>query len=164
MEEAWALGWLLPGEQSLWRRMSGPDRRHAAGVARGTASLLDDGGPLPGREVMAAALLHDVGKVESGLGTFARVGVTLAAMAVGRDRLASPPRDHPDHWAAPRWFVTIRQRAGDYLRHDSIGAAMLAEAGADPSTVAWAGEHHLPPERWTLDRRTADALKAADGD
>ncbi len=37
-----------------------------------------------GREVVAAALLHDVGKIEAGLGTWARAGVTFAAMAVGR--------------------------------------------------------------------------------
>ena len=79
------------GGADLWGRMSGPDRRHAVEVARETIRLLDEGTPpqegsLP-REVVAAALLHDVGKVESGLGTFARVGVTLAAMAAGRVRL-----------------------------------------------------------------------------
>jgi hypothetical protein len=36
-----------------------------------------------------------VGKVEARLGTFARVGVTLAALALGRGRLL--------HWAAPDW-------------------------------------------------------------
>ena len=151
-EEAWALEWLRPGEQEVWRRMSGPDRRHAAGVARDTASLLAD--PRPPREVMAAALLHDVGKVESGLGTFSRVAVTLAAIAVGRERLTGERADLPE------W----RRRVRDYLLHDQIGASMLAGAGSDALTVAWAGEHHLPPERWSLDRRVADALKAADGD
>ena len=65
--------------------MSGPDRRHAVGVARDTVRLLapDD----PPRGVIVAALLHDVGKASSALGTFSRVGVTLAAMAVGRRRL-----------------------------------------------------------------------------
>nr|MDA8047566.1 hypothetical protein [Actinomycetota bacterium] len=77
-EEAWALGWLRPGEQLLWRRMSGPDRRHAAGVARDVDRLLAPDPPV--REVMASALLHDVGKVESGLGTFSRVAVTVAAL------------------------------------------------------------------------------------
>jgi hypothetical protein len=152
-EERWALGWLRPGEQDLWRRMSGPDRRHAAGVARDVRALLDP--PAPGREVMASALLHDVGKVESGLGTFARVGVTVAAIGMGRDRLRVVP-GHP----AGRG----RRRVSDYLDHDRIGAKLLAGAGSDPTTVAWAAEHHLPPERWSLDRRVADALKAADGD
>lgn len=164
MEEAWALGWLLPGEQELWHRMSGPDRRHAAGVAREVAALLDDGRSLPGREVMAAALLHDVGKIESGLGTFARVGVTLAAMAVGRERLTSPPPARSEHWAAPRWFSKLRQKAQVYLTHDRVGAELLTQAGAHPTTVSWAAEHHLPASRWTVERRVAEALKAADGD
>ncbi|HET6963636.1 MAG TPA: hypothetical protein VFH58_02620 [Acidimicrobiales bacterium] len=149
-EEAWALGWLLPGEQRLWRRMSGPDRRHAAGVARDTAALL--GTEAPDRPVMASALLHDVGKVESGLGTFSRVAVTVAAIVAGRERLVGG--------GGGGW----RRRVGDYLTHDRIGASLLEEAGSDPLTVAWAREHHQPPEEWTLDRRVADALKAADGD
>jgi hypothetical protein len=152
-EEAWALGWLVPGEQDLWRRMSGPDRRHAAGVARDTIALL---GAPPGREVVAAALLHDVGKVVSGFGTIARVAVTIAAIAFGRDRLAASADDP----TAGR----LRRRIGEYLVHDRIGADLCQEAGSDPLTVAWAGEHHLPMERWTLDRPVALALKEADGD
>ena len=195
--EIWALGWLVPGERDLWRRMSGPDRRHAAGVAREVAGLLGwtvdsapgggagasggspsgasgagagapgasgagasgagasgaSGAGEPAREVMASALLHDVGKVESGLGTFARVAVTLAAMGLGRDRLV-----------AASTSTGLRRRVSDYLTHDQIGAELLRQAGSHPDTVAWAGEHHLPPEQWTLDRRVADALKAADGD
>lgn len=139
-EERWALGWLRPGEQDLWRRMSGPDRRHAAGVGR-----LVVGSFGPSREVVAAALLHDVGKVESGLGTFSRVAVTLAAMALGRERVPG-------------------RRAGLYLAHDRVGADLLLAAGSDPTTVAWAAEHHLPPEQWTVERRAAVAMKEADGD
>jgi len=155
-DEEWALGHLLPGEQQLWRRMSGPDRRHAVGVARDVIALLSTDGDAPGRAVVASALLHDVGKVESGLGTVARALVTLAAIAVGRHRLGGGANGRP----ARAW----RRRVADYLAHDRIGAELLAGAGSDPVTVAWSGEHHLPPERWSLDRRVADALKAADGD
>ncbi len=42
-DERWAEDHLLPGEQALWQRMSGPDRRHAIGVARRTVA--DLGGP-----------------------------------------------------------------------------------------------------------------------
>lgn len=169
-DEAWALASLLPGEQELWRRMSGPDRRHAVAVARETLALLGDeagaggasdpasAGGAPNqlsageRPVIASALLHDVGKVEAGLGTFARVGVTVAAIVVGRDRLAQP---EPGRW---------RERAARYLAHDRIGAELLRAAGSDPLTVAWAGEHHLDPSRWSVDPRVGAALKAADGD
>ena len=160
-DEAWALGSLLEGEQVLWRRMSGPDRRHAVGVAREAVRLL--GPEIPSREVVAAALLHDVGKVESGLGTFARVGVTLAAMAAGRDRLltwtGSSPSG-PERQKSLSW----RGRVGMYLTHDRLGAELLERAGSNELTSTWAREHHLSPARWTVDSRVAGALKAADGD
>lgn len=152
-DEAWAVSKLLPGEQQLWDRMSGPDRRHAIGVARDTAMLL--GEPSPGRDVVAAALLHDVGKVEASLGTFARVGVTLAGLVAGRERLAA--------WA-DRGGRDWRSRVGHYVTHDRIGGDLLRGGGSEPLTIAWAEEHHRPPESWTVDRRVAQALKDADGD
>lgn len=142
-EEGWALSLLVDGEPRLWRRMSGPDRRHAAGVARDVASAL---GADATRPVLAAALLHDVGKIDAGIGTLARVPATLLGL-VARDR-----------------FAAGEGRVARYLRHDEIGGRMLAQAGSDPLTSTWAAEHHLPPDRWTLPRPIADALKSADGD
>ncbi len=130
-EEAWALAQLHDGERALWTRMSDADRRHAVGVAQAV--------PV---ELAPAALLHDVGKIDSGLGTFARVGATL---------LGSVTRSWPG-------------RVGRYLRHDEIGADLLAAAGSDPLTVAWAREHHLPEDRWTVPLDAGRALKAADDD
>ncbi len=161
-DDEWALGQLLPGEQDLWRRMSGPDRRHAVGVARDTASLL--GEETPGREVTAAALLHDVGKVESSFGTFSRVGITLAALASGRTRLVAWAEDPDSGGERSGRRPGLRTRVGLYLTHDRIGADLLRAAGANQLTVTWAGEHHQPPETWTVDRRVAQALKDADGD
>jgi hypothetical protein len=157
-DEEWALSSLLDGEQVLWHSMSGPDRRHAVGVARETVRLL---GPNPQpREVVAAALLHDVGKVESGLGTFARVGVTLAAMGAGRTRVLTWAGSSSSGPGRPSW----RGRVGMYLAHDRLGAELLQGAGSNELTWTWAREHHLPAARWTVDSRVADALKAADGD
>ena len=156
-DEQWARFSLLDGEQLLWHRMSGPDRRHAVGVARDAVELLGPGAP--GRDVVAAALLHDVGKVESGLGTFARVGVTVAALVAGRQRLI----DWSEGGRGGRG-PAVRRRVGSYLTHDRIGADLLTQAGSAPLTVAWAAEHHLAPERWTVDPKVGAALKAADGD
>jgi hypothetical protein len=149
-DDTWATTSLVPGEVALWRRMSGPDRRHAVGVARRTTELL---GPRATRPVVAAALLHDVGKVDSGLGPVRRSLVTMAAMAAGRD-------------AAHRWRDRRGplRRAGRYLCHDEIGARMLDLAGSDALTTAWAREHHLPRARWTVPGNIGDALKAADDD
>lgn len=132
--------------------MSKADRRHAAGVARQVDRAL---GPGTERPVLAAALLHDVGKTASGLGTFGRVAATVTAAIAGRERV--------EEWStagARGW----RHRMAAYFRHPTIGAASLAEAGSHELTIAWAREHHLPPERWTVPRREADALKAADDD
>ena len=143
-DEAWARDALLAGERPLWDRMSGPDRRHAVAVARRAEAAL---GRRATRSVVAAALLHDVGKVDSGLGTFSRVGATVVAAVVGRKRLGR--RDG---------------RLGRYTRHDVIGADLLAAAGSDPLTRTWAREHHLPKARWTVDPEVGAALKAADDD
>lgn len=141
-DDAWARSFLTAGEQALWTRMSGADRRHAVAVAR----------RLPGAERSAtaavpAALLHDVGKVASRLGPWRRAATTALAMAVGRERLA-------------------RGRGGmaRYLRHDSLGAGLLEGAGSDRLTIAWAREHHLPDDRWTVPPGLGAALKAADDD
>jgi hypothetical protein len=143
-DESWATAAMTEGEVALWRRMSGADRRHAAGVARRTAADLGDEATRP---VLAAALLHDVGKVSSGLGPIRRALATVVSWVVGHDRAASG-----------------QGRVGRYLRHDAIGADLLDAAGSDPLTVTWAREHHLSPDRWSLPLPIGTALKAADDD
>ena len=145
VDEMWARDSLLPGERGLWVQMSNADRRHAIGVARHAVAAL--GRERATRPVRAAALLHDVGKISSGFGPVARAGATVWAGVRGRSRVAAGDG-----------------RVARYLRHDAIGAALLAEAGSDSVTVAWAAEHHRPPRDWTLPADVADALKAADDD
>jgi len=153
-DERWALEQLLPGERELWPRMSGADRRHAIAVARASARLLEGAGEEPRREVLAAALLHDVGKIASPLGAFGRVAATLAGCVFGSDagrREAGGP--------ASGWRSAVQR----YLAHDRLGGELLRDAGSDPFTVAWAEQHHLPAARWTIDARIGRLLKAADG-
>jgi hypothetical protein len=138
--EAFAVAVLSEAELALWRRMSGPDRRHAVAVAKRVEAALGAQATAP---VLAAALLHDVGKVESGLGVFGRVFATVATMA-GRPQLTP--------------------RVAKYSDHGELGAGLLELAGSDPLTVGWAREHHLPPEQWTVPTFLAAALKAADDD
>jgi hypothetical protein len=143
-DDRWATGNLTEGEVALWRRMSGADRRHAVGVARRVEATLGDEVTRP---VLAAALLHDVGKVESGFGPVRRSLATVVGWVAGRERAAG-------------WD----NRTGRYLTHDALGATLLADAGADPLTVTWAREHHLSPDRWTVPKPFATALKDADDD
>lgn len=142
-DDAWATAQLGAGERQLWQRMSRADRKHSLGVARLVVQHVDD------RPVLAAALLHDVGKVEADLGTFGRVAATL----VGRRR-------------SGRWREVpgVRGRVARYLRHDAIGAALLEDAGADPLTVAWAREHHRPEHDWTVPVEVGRVLREADDD
>jgi hypothetical protein len=134
----WVALQLLPGEQLLWARMSVADKSHAHGVARRVVSAL---GERATRPVVAAALLHDIGKVESRLGTFGRSLATVMA-AVGLRTAA------------------VRQ----YRAHNVIGRDLLVIAGSDPFTSQWAYEHETPRSEWTLPLNVADVLYAADDD
>jgi hypothetical protein len=149
-DERWACEHLNAGEVALWRRMPNPDRRHAVGVARRVVDAL---GPGPGTGLVPAALLHDVGKIESGLRTGGRVVATLAGKVGGWERARS--------WAGR---PGLAGRIGTYLRHPEVGADLLARAGSAEATVTWAREHHQPRYTWSLPAHLASVLAAADGD
>jgi hypothetical protein len=103
--EVWVDEHLLAGERRLWVQLSNQDRRHSAAVARRFVARRPDAT----RAEIAGAILHDVGKIECGLGTFGRVIATVVG---------------------PR---TRSFRA--YHDHEDIGAAMARRAGSDPATV-----------------------------
>jgi len=149
-DDEWARAQLLPNEVELWRRMPNPDRRHAVGVAREVERSL---GHEASRPVLAAALLHDVGKIESGLHTYGRVIATLCGMTLGREQAKT--------WTRGRGFT---RRVGLYLLHPDLGGDLLGMAGSDPLTEAWTREHHKPPEQWTINPQLARVLKDCDDD
>lgn len=134
----------------LWVRLSNADRRHAIGVAREVERAL---GHEATRPVLAAAMLHDVGKTDARLGAYGRVVATLSGIVAGREQARE--------WKKGKGFV---RRVGLYLLHDELGGDLLEMAGSDPLTVAWAREHHRPEEEWSVDVRVGRALKAADDD
>ena len=137
-EQSWVASQLLDGEQALWQHLSVADQRHAYEVARRVIAKVDADATRP---VIAAALLHDIGKIDSGLGTFGRSAATVLANA---------------------GIITDRVRR--YREHNKIGREMLKAAGSDPFTSTWAYEHELPASRWTVDRQLAEALHEADDD
>lgn len=149
-DAAWADEQLLEGERDIWRKMSRADRRHAVGVARRVERSLGDEATRP---VLAAALLHDCGKTVSDLGTYGRVIATLSGKMAGMDQAMA--------WTETSGFT---RRVGLYLEHPRLGAELLGLAGSAPLTVAWAAEHHLPPDRWTVPLHVGEALRAADDD
>jgi hypothetical protein len=81
------------------------------------------------------------------------VVATLSAKVAGADMATT--------WRRQRG---IARRVGLYLHHDRLGGDLLELAGSDAFTVAWAREHHLPVDQWTVDPGIGAALKAADDD
>ena len=154
-DEAWARTFLTDGEAKVFRRMSNNDRRHSIGVARAVAAHLDRLGLTeddPGaRWVMVAALTHDVGKSVAGLGTYGRVVATLSGWVGGHDMAAS--------WADTRGFT---RKVGLYLQYGELGADLLQLEGSDARVVAWAAEHHLPEEDWSVPAAAGRLLADAD--
>ncbi len=108
-DDEWARTWLTNEEAKLWAAMPNADRRHAVEVSRRFLTRR----PGATRAEMAGALLHDVGKVQSGLGTWGRVD--------GDDRRAT--------------FTTLpavpRPRA-DRRQHGGPGGSRPGHRGAHP--------------------------------
>ncbi|MFM7064739.1 MAG: HD domain-containing protein [Actinomycetes bacterium] len=130
--------------------MAATDQRHLLGVAKAVERHGVDRQP-PERWVMAAALLHDVGKTVSGLGTYGRVVATLSE-AVGGASMATA-------WTESSGFT---RKVGLYLQYPALGADLLRLAGSDERVVAWAAEHHLPEEDWTVPLDAGRVLALAD--
>ena len=130
----------------MWDTLGSADRAESVAVGRRAAHDL---GPDAEQVWLAAALLHDVGKTECGLGTFGRVGATVVAAVVSYGRARHFPN-----------------RIGQYVSHDDLGAARLESAGARPETVAWAAAHHRPEcyAATGLPPEVARILAAADGE
>lgn len=149
-ERDWVQSVLSPAEHTLWQRMSGPDRRHSARVARDVQRTIGDGAP---REVLAAALLHDVGKIHCRLRTFGRVVATLTIKTAGRDEVAS--------WSQ---VGGLHRRIALYQNHPAIGGDDLELAGSHPLTTAWTREHHRDASEWTVPLEYASVLDACDND
>ena len=100
---------LSSAEFDLWSTMRGEDRRHSIEVLH-RFDRRAAGAP---REVRAGVLLHDIGKVECGLGVMGRVLATLVG-----------PRG---------------TRFAAYHDHERLGAALLGRAGSAGATVDLVG-------------------------
>jgi len=149
----WAESLLVPKERAIWCALSGPDRRHSVDVAR---RVQLDLGPQATRPVLAAALLHDCGKLQSGLRTPGRVAATILGATLVRTY------EDVSQWSSST--SSWKRSVGRYRDHPEGGGQMLTEAGSDSLTAAWAREHHLPRSSWTIDLVIAEALHRADDD
>ncbi len=96
---------LLDGEFRLWQKLPAMDQRHSIAVLRRFTTLRPDAT----RPELRAALLHDIGKIESNLGVLGRVLATL----VGRRGA----------------------RFTAYHDHEEIGSQMLQNINSDLVTI-----------------------------
>ncbi len=137
---------LRPEEWSCWERLGPADRAESVATGRAAAAGL---GPNADPAYIAAALLHDVGKADTGFGVVRRVGATVMATMAGPGR-------------ARAWPGAL----GGYVNHDELGSARLRAAGARTEAVSWAAAHHrrelwpasgIPPE-------VCEILAVADGE
>ncbi len=143
---------ILSAEQlALFRRMSAADQRHSLDVYR---SLLAAG--YTNRDLLVAALLHDVGKAEGRLRLWHRVAVVLLRK-LWPTMLERLGRDGAQDWRAG--FVIHR-------RHPELGAELARAAGCSPLTVFLIRHHQdtitddlVEPE----EARLLAALQQADG-
>ncbi len=142
---AWALGHLSPAEAELWMRLGPADQRHSIAVARATIARLfpaAEGGEQGGAEValVAGALLHDIGKLDTGLGVTGRVVATV--------------------WRAARGPAALvgQGAVARYLRHEQTGAEWCRARGSDPMVVALVGRTAAARVDWL-----AALIEADDG-
>ncbi len=138
--------WLSPAAQALWQRQSRRDQSHTLRVLRALQRWGFREPPL-----MAAALLHDVGKTEAALRLWHRV-VWVLGKALSPRLAAWLARPHG--WRRPFWVLA---------EHPRLGARLAQAAGCDADTV-WLIAHHqdrtvdASPRR----QRWLRALQAAD--
>jgi len=135
---------LTPDELRLFEAMEPQDQRHCLDVFYDLRESHPDD-----ENLLAAALLHDVGKANAGLGTLQRSIIVLLRAVYPRviDAIASP---NTASWRYPFWV---------HRHHGEIGADLLAQAGARDRVVELARRHQNP----SVEDSQAMALYEADG-
>lgn len=130
VDAAYAAPRLSPAEFVLFSRLPRTERQHALAVCR---ALEAAGRRDP--DLLAAALLHDVGKLRVCPTIWERVGVVLAEHYLPR-RAARWSQGEPR--GLRRGFVIRAQ-------HAAWGAELAEQAGSSPRAVALIRAHHTPP-------------------
>ncbi|MGH8957343.1 MAG: HDIG domain-containing metalloprotein [Acidimicrobiia bacterium] len=119
-EEATVRNWLLGEEGAAFFDQPATDQRHGYQSASHVAQHFPER-----RDLIRAALLHDLGKRHSQLNVIGRSLITGLAK-VGLRRL----------------FESKGGRADLYLRHGELAADELSDLGTEPLVVAFARSHH----------------------
>jgi hypothetical protein len=146
---------LLLGESlfTLFRRMQPSEQAHSLNVYR---HLVDQG--LTNRDLLVAALLHDVGKSRYPLNAWERTLIVL-----GQRFLPSKSRAWGEPWSGrqpPELSAGWRKPFIVAAQHPIWGAQMADQAGAPPLAVRLIRRHqdHIPAEGDTGRRTIEDLL------
>jgi HD domain len=152
---AWVETVLPPAAYSQWKLQPSHDCRHTIRVGREVQARLAGTPYADDPRWLAAALLHDIGKLDARLGVYGRVVATVSGAATNGDLAEA--------WSDKRGFT---RRVGLYLRHPERGADRIRLAGGPEEAAQWAAAHH-DPGSWDalgIPRPVVDALAAADDD
>ena len=130
--------WLPAAATALFMTMPLADQRHSLRVCRG----LQERGCVE-KDMLAAALLHDVGKAEGRVPFWSRplvvLGKRLAPGLLGR-LVGYPVSVDAQSFALARW-----RRSLNYAwYHAEIGAQLAAAAGLSERAVLYIRTHHQP--------------------
>jgi predicted HD phosphohydrolase len=125
---------LTPEAQGLFRRQAMQDQRHALAVCR---TLYQAGHTDP--ELLAAALLHDVGKAAAQLPAWQRAIIVLLDRFAPR-LLARLSQREPKAHVLSR-LGSWRYAFAVHARHPEAGARWAQETGCSPLTVALIRRH-----------------------
>jgi hypothetical protein len=154
-DREWVEQVLLPDEYALWSRLALADRRESIAVARRTHEELAGTEYADDPRWSAAALLHDVGKLDARFGPVRRALATMLAVVLG-------PRV-VEGWVDKTGF---RRRCALYVFHDQLGADRVKMAGGRKEAALWADAHHRPAiwDATGLPPVVMAALARADGE
>src|ERR1700758_2277417 len=135
-EHSQVVQWLPASALPLFRTMSDADQRHSLRVCQG---LLERG--CLDRDMLAAALLHDVGKAQGRVPFWTRPVIVLgkAFAPTQLKRLAVAPSALPPQ-GTPRWLRSLSYA----WWHAEVGAELAATAGLSEQAVLYIRTHHQP--------------------
>jgi hypothetical protein len=135
-EDVEVASWLPPSAFTLFKTMSPADQQHSLRVCRG---LQHNG--CQEADMLAAALLHDVGKAQGRVPFWTRPAIVLgkAFAPTLLKRLATTPSELPLQ-GTPRW----RRSLSYAWWHAEVGAELAADAGLSEQAVLYIRTHHHP--------------------